>query len=145
VVELIFERETYAVIGAAMEVHNVLGYGFLEMVYQEALEMKFIDRGISYVAQKELPVFYNGRKFNKVYIADFIVFDKVIVEIKALDQLTSRETAQLINYLKATGSEAGLILNFGAEKLIWDRKVLTPLSPLHPHNPRYPRIKQDRL
>jgi GxxExxY protein len=144
-VELIHERETYALIGAAMEVHNVLGCGYLEAVYQEALEMEFVDQGIPYVAKKELPVFYKGRKLNKVYIADFMVFDKIIVEIKALDQLTSRETAQLMNYLKATGSEVGLLLNFGAEKLIWDRRVLTSLSPLHPHNPRHPRIKQEKI
>jgi GxxExxY protein len=74
-----------------------------------------------------------------------MVFDKIIVEIKALDQLTSRETAQLMNYLKATGSEVGLLLNFGAEKLVWDRKVLTPMYSLHPQNPRHPRIKQDKL
>jgi len=144
-VELIYERETYAVIGEAMEVHNVLGCGFLEAIYQESLEMEFVNRGISYKAQKELPVFYKGRKLNKIYAADFVVFDKIIVEIKALDQLTSRETAQLMNYLKATGSEVGLLLYFGAEKLIWDRKVLTPSYALHPQNPRHPRIKQDKL
>jgi len=144
-VELIHERETYVLIGAAMEVHNVLGCGFLEAVYQEALEIEFIDRGIPFLAQKELPVFYKGRKLNKVYIADFVAFDKIIVEIKALDQLTTRESAQLMNYLKATGLEVGLLLNFGAEKLVWDRKVLTSLSPLHPQIPRHPRIKQEKL
>jgi len=144
-VELIHKDETYSVIGAAMEVHNVLGCGFLEAVYQEALEMEFNDRGIPYVAQKELPVFYKGRKLNKVYIADFVAYNKIIIEIKALAELTSRETAQLMNYLKATGSEVGLLLNFGAEKLIWDRKVITSLSPLYPQNPRHPRIKQEKL
>jgi GxxExxY protein len=67
----------------------VLGCGFLEAIYQEAFEIEFVSRGIPYVAQKELPVFYKGRKLNKVYLADFMVFDKIIVEIKALDQLTS--------------------------------------------------------
>ena len=142
-VELIFQKETYAIIGAAMEVHNVLGGGFLEAVYQEALEMEFVDRRIPYAAQKELPIFFKGRRLNKVYIADFVAFDKIIVEIKALDGLTPRETAQLMNYLKATGLEVGLLLNFGTEKLVWDRKILTPLSPLHPQNPRHPRIKQE--
>lgn len=141
-VELIHETETRAIIGAAMDVHNILGCGFLEAVYQEALEKEFVDRGIPFVSQKELPVFYKGRKLNKVYVADFVAYDKIIVEIKALDQLTSREQAQLINYLKATGLEVGLLLNFGAEKLTWDRKVLT-LSPFHPKNPRHPRISQD--
>jgi GxxExxY protein len=144
-VELIYQDETYAVIGAAMEVHNALGCGFLEAVYQEALEMEFTERGIPYFAQKELPIYYKGRKLNKIYVADFVVFDKIIVEIKALDQLTPRETAQLINYLKATGLEVGLLLNFGAESMKWERKVLTHLSPLHPLNPRHPRIKQENL
>jgi GxxExxY protein len=144
-VELIHEAETRAIIGAAMEVHNVLGCGFLEAVYHEALEHEFGDRGIPIVSQKELPVLYKGRRLNKVYVTDFVAFDKIIVEIKALDQLTSREQAQLMNYLKATGMEVGLLLNFGAEKLTWDRKVLTSLSSFYPKNPRHPRINQEPL
>ena len=124
-VDLLHKEETHAVIGSAMEVHNLLGCGFLEAVYQEALEIELTKREISFVAQYELPIYYKGEKLKKLYVVDFFVFDKIIVEIKAIDKLTSREEAQVMNYLKATGLEIGLLLNFGAEKLEWKRRVLT--------------------
>jgi len=108
-----------------MEVHNVLGPGFLEPVYQEALEIELADRGIPFVAQKELRIFYKGRRLEKTYVADVLAFEKIIVEIKALDRLTTREEAQLLNYLKTTGLAVGVLINFGADKLEWKRMVKT--------------------
>src|SRR5437870_1416975 len=112
--ELICKEEVYAVVGAAMEVYNELGPGFLEPVYQEALSLELAARCIPFVPQKELHVHYKGRQLEKVYIADFLAFDKVIVEIKAIECLTPREEAQLLNYLKATGLEVGVLINFCA-------------------------------
>jgi GxxExxY protein len=124
--ELLYKEEVYAVIGAAMEVHTVLGSGFLEPVYQEALEIELTTHGIPFEPQKELRIFYKGRYLNKMYIADFVVFDAIVVEIKALDRLTSREEAQLLNYLKATGFSVGILINFGSiGKLEWKRMAFT--------------------
>lgn len=124
--KLIYKDEVYATVGAAMEVYNALGSGFLEPVYQEALEIELTERDIPFKTQKELRLSYKGRQLKKTYFADFVVFGKVIVEIKALNCLTSREEAQLLNYLKATGLEVGILVNFGADdKLEWKRMVLT--------------------
>lgn len=109
-----------------MEVHNVLGPGFLEAVYQEALAIEFTNRSIPFVAQQELRISYKQFLLSKSYVADFVAFGKVIVEIKALDRMTSREEAQLLNYLKATGLPVGILMNFGAAgKLEWKRMVMT--------------------
>src|SRR5437867_13035923 len=109
--ELICKEEVYAVVGAAMEVYNELGPGFLEPVYQEALSLELTARHIPFIPQKELHIHYKGRQLEKTYIADFLGFDNVIVEIKAIECLTSREEAQLLNYLKATGLEVGVLIN----------------------------------
>ena len=97
----------------------------LEPVYQECLEMELADRGVPAVPQQELPVFYKGRQLKKTCIADLVAYGKIIVELKALDKLTSREEAQAINYLKASGFEVALLINFGTESLEWKRLVLT--------------------
>ncbi len=123
---LIYKDEVYALVGAAMEVYNTLGPGFLEPVYQEALEIELAERRIPFKSQQELRISYKGRRLRKTYIADFVVYDKIIVEIKALNRLTSREEAQLLNYLKATGMQVGVLINFGsANRLEWKRMVLT--------------------
>ncbi len=125
-VELICKEEVYAIVGAAMEVYNELGPGFLEAVYQEAMEMELAARGIPFESQKELHIYYKGRQLRKTYTADFLVVGKIIVEIKALDRLTSHEEAQLLNYLKATKLQVGVLINFGAaRKLEWTRRVRT--------------------
>lgn len=127
--ELILKDEVYAVVGAAMEVSNELGTGFLEAVYQEALAMELDARQIPFVQQEPIGICYKGRKLAKEYIPDFLCFGQVVVEIKALKQLTSIEDAQLLNYLKATGKPVGVLLNFGTPKLEWKRRAFTRVPP----------------
>ncbi len=122
--DLLFKEEVYAIIGAAIEVHKELGSGFFEAVYQEALEMELQDRCIPFERQREIEIFYKGRPLRKRYIADLLCYGSIIVELKALDQLTGTERAQLLNYLKATGIKLGLLINFGSiRKLEWERII----------------------
>jgi GxxExxY protein len=124
--ELVCKEEVYAIVGAAMEVYNELGSGFLEAVYQEALEIEFASRGIPHEAQKDLLIFYKGHRLKKTYTADFEAFDQVIVEVKAIDRLTLGNEGQLLNYLSATGLKVGVLINFGAtNNLEWKRMVET--------------------
>ncbi len=123
--ELIFKEEVYAIVGAAMEVHREKGCGFTEPVYQECMEIELVDRNVPAEAQKEMKIFYKGRLLKKTYLADFVAYGKIIVELKALDKLTSREESQVINYLKASSLEVGVLINFGASSLEWKRIVLT--------------------
>jgi GxxExxY protein len=124
--ELIFKDEVYAIIGAAMEVYNALGPGFVEAVYQEAFGIELLWRKIPVKPQKELVIQYKNFSLKKTFTADYIAFDKIVVEIKALDQLSSRDEAQLLNYLKATSMSLGLLINFGAHSdLEWKRMAAT--------------------
>ena len=117
------DEQTYSIIGAAMTVHRELGHGFLEAVYQEALSIELVKTAIPHVREVELPVQYRGQLLNTGYRADFVCFDAVIVELKATNALTSRDEAQLLNYLKASGKEKGLLLNFGSSSLEYKRMV----------------------
>ena len=117
------DPETYAIIGAAMAVHGELGSGFLEAVYQEALEREFRRRSIPYERERRLPVYYRGELLNAHYQADFVCYGSVIVELKALAQITGNEQAQIINYLKAAHLNRGLLINFGAKSLEYKRFV----------------------
>ena len=123
--ELILKDEVYQIVGAAMEVSNQLGCGFLEAVYQEALEMELDERRIPHVAQKAIQISCKGRVLKKEYIADFLCHGQIIVEIKAIKAITGIEEAQLLNYLKATNLPLGLIVNFGAPQLEWRRYANT--------------------
>ena len=118
------DSESYAVIGAAMKVHSELGCGFLEAVYQEALEIEFKNKNIPYVREKRLPIYYDGQKLKTYYQADFICYDNIIVELKAIKTLSDIEKAQVFNYLKASKLEKALLLNFGESHLVFKRFVL---------------------
>ena len=126
--ELILKEEVFKIVGAAMEVSNELGAGFLEAVYQEALGIELKSRAVPFVAQPTIKIAYKGHILAKEYIPDFICYNQVIVEIKAIKALTTIEQAQLLNYLKATKKPVGLLLNFGTPKLEWKRMVLTQPS-----------------
>ena len=110
---LIYSEESYAINGAAMEVYNQLGHGFLEPVYQEALEKEFLLRGIPFEREKLLTISYKGEKLKQTYKADFVCYGKIIVELKAVSELTDAHRSQVYNYLHATGFQLGIILNFG--------------------------------
>lgn len=130
--DLLYKDEVYAIVGAAMDVYNDLGPGFLENVYQEAMEIEVGDRGIPVEAPQEIHIKYKGKLLKKFYIADLVCYDKIIVEIKALDKLTLREEGQLLNYLKATEMKVGVLINFGHyPSLEWKRLVYTQEPPSH--------------
>ena len=114
---IVFKDESYQIIGSCMAVHRELGCGFLEAVYQEALEEEFKIRKIPYVREKQLDIFYKGHLLNKKYQADFICYGKIILELKAITELNSAHKSQLINYLKATNLKLGLLVNFGGNTL----------------------------
>lgn len=122
---MLLKDEVYAVVGAAMEVHSVLGSGFLEAVYQEAFECELSQRQIPFESQVELSIFYKHSVLEERYRADLICYDQIIVELKASSGLTGRDTAQLLNYLKASRMRLGLLFNFGSRsKLEWKRIIL---------------------
>jgi GxxExxY protein len=122
--ELLHKQLSFAIIGAAMEVHSILGGGFLEAVYQSALEKELNLRGIPFNHQVELPVMYKGELIG-IYKADLVVDAKIIVEIKSVSRLNSAHDAQAIHYLTATGLELALLLNFGGGSLDYRRVVKT--------------------
>jgi GxxExxY protein len=111
--EMLFKEESYRIIGACFEVYKEMGCGFLEAVYQECLEMELARQGIPFRSQVELGLQYKGTPLIQVYIPDFICFEQIIVEIKAVSTLDDAHRAQLHNYLKATGHRLGLLVNFG--------------------------------
>jgi len=123
--ELILKDEVFQIIGAAIEVHKELGNGFLEAIYQEALQIELTNRNIPFQPQAELVIHYKGNQLHKRYFADLVCYGTIIVELKSLQKISSIEEAQLINYLKATGLKVGLIINFGVHgKLDWKRFVV---------------------
>ena len=118
---LLHEEETGKILNACFEVHKELGNGFLEAVYQETLELEFKNQNIPYEREKLLPITYKGKLLEKDYYADFICYGKIVVELKAVAALTSSHKAQVINYLKASSNEIGLLINFGTNSLKWER------------------------
>ncbi len=112
--KIIFKEESYAIQGAIFEVYREMGCGFLEAVYQECLEKELRLRGIPFVAQLELELFYKGDILKQKYRPDIICYEKIIVELKAVKQIAPEHEAQIMNYLKATDMKLGLLVNFGA-------------------------------
>ena len=121
--QFIHKDLTYKIIGCAMEVHKVLGTGFLESVYEGALCVEFKRIKIPFNIQVEFPVMYKREKI-KNFVCDLVVDDEIVVEFKAIKQITDIERAQLLNYLKVTGMKVGLLINFGAKSLQYERMVL---------------------
>jgi GxxExxY protein len=123
--ELIYREETFAILGAAIEVHRELGSGFLEAVYQEAMEIELGNRKIPFEPRKVLTIAYKNYSLRKAYETDLECYAKIIVGLKALDRLSGKEEAQVLHYLRATGLRVGLLINFGSHgKLEWQRFVL---------------------
>ena len=112
--KLIYPEECYAIRGAIFEVYHELGNGFREEVYQQCLERELAARGIPFDAKRELKIFYKGEPIEKTYIPDFVCYDKIIVEIKAVDVLSAEHRSQVMNYLKLTSFKLGLLVNFGS-------------------------------
>lgn len=121
--ELLHKDISFQIIAAVYEVHNVLGFGFLETVYQKALEKELRSRGLKAEAQKEIRVKYKDEDIGSYY-ADLIVNDEIILELKAVENLTKAHESQLLNYLKGTGLRLGFLINFGKGKAIYKRMVL---------------------
>jgi len=121
---LIFEDLTYNIIGACMNVHNALGFGFQEPVYQEALEIEFDFLEIPFIREKELSIEYRDKVLNKKYFVDFLCYEKIVVELKAVSELAKEHTSQVLNYLRASDLELGLLINFGSRSLKYKRIIL---------------------
>jgi GxxExxY protein len=123
--KLLLGDETYQIVGAAMEVYYKLGTGFLEPVYQQALAIELKQRSILFEQEKRFQIDYKGTILEKEYVADFVCFDQVIVEIKALNQLSPVDWSQVLNYLKVSRMRVGLLFNFGSVgRLEWKRLVI---------------------
>ena len=118
---LLYEENTDQIIAACLAVHKELGNGFLEAVYQDALEIEFRERGIPYRREAQIQILYKGHKLDKEYYADFICFDQIIVELKCVSRLVNANKAQVINYLHGTKLKVGLLVNFGEASLKWER------------------------
>ena len=116
-----YEQETYNIIGAAMKVHSELGPGFTERVYQEALAIEFSDRGIPFEREKEIHATYKGIELEGTFVPDFICYDKIIVELKAVKELDDVHRSQAINYAKIAGFNLSLLINFGESSLVKER------------------------
>ena len=112
-----YSQELYAIIGAAMEVQNEMGEGFLELVYHDALNVELELRGIPYETEKPIAITYKGQPLDRTYKADLVCYGNIVVELKSVEQLKAEHTAQLLNYLKATGMPMGVLINFGEKPL----------------------------
>ena len=123
---LLYEEQTFQIIGACMEVHKKLGKGFLESVYEEALEKEFIKKNIPYLRQHKLNLFYDGKPMDKYFKADFLCYQSIILEIKAVSFVNLDMQKQTINYLHASNMLVGLLINFGDSSLKWKRFINTP-------------------
>jgi GxxExxY protein len=123
---LLFENDTHQIIGACMKVHQKLGSGFLESVYQEALEKEFQNQQIPFIRHQKLHILFDDKPLQKFFIADFVCFNSIILEIKAAVFIHPDNSKQVVNYLKATNFHVGLLINFGQSSLKWKRFINTP-------------------
>jgi GxxExxY protein len=121
--KLLYKEECYEIVGACMEVHNELGSGFLENVYMDALEVELERRNIEFQREKKYEINYKGTKLKHCYRADLLAYNEIILEIKAVKELSDIHMAQTINYLKASGKKLGLLINFSQESLTYRRVV----------------------
>ncbi len=134
--KLIHEEKTRTIIGACFNVYNDKGCGFLEAVYQECLGIEFETQGIPFAAQKEISISYRGRRLKQTFKLDFLCFDQVVLELKAVSALTDEHRAQVLNYLNASGCPVALLLNFGHyPRLEFERIVLTEKAHKPPSSP----------
>lgn len=122
--DLIFKEESYKIIGICMEIHKILGKGFLEIVYKDAIEYEFINRQIPFEREKEFSINYKNYILPHKYYADFIVYDEIILEVKAVNGIVDEFIKQTLNYLAISKCKLGLIVNFGEESLKYKRIVL---------------------
>ena len=133
--KIVYPQESYEIIGAAMEVHSIIGCGFTEVIYQEALEKEFILREIPYSREKVYYVTYKEQVLSKYFRPDFVCYDSVIVELKALPELTDEHVSQVMNYLKASGIKLGILINFGKDSLEYKRILRNPKWDKTPQRP----------
>ena len=124
--EILFKQEVFQIIGGCFAVYNDKGHGFLEPVYQDCMEIELEHLSIPFDAQRELALSYRRRTLRRTYIPDFLCYDKIIVELKAVKEICDEHRAQVLNYLKATGLQLGLLINFGNQRgLQWERIIST--------------------
>ena len=123
---IIYKEEAFKIQGACFEVHNELGCGFLESVYQEALSIEFEMAGIPFLSQPELELKYKNRTLDSKFKPDFLCYDKIVIELKAVAELHSKHTAQLLNYLKATKNKLGILVNFGDYPRLKIKRIVSP-------------------
>jgi GxxExxY protein len=122
--DILYKQESYKLIGLCMEVHRTLGMGFKEVVYKDALEIEFQNHQISYIREKQFTIEYKGKILPRKYVADFIIYDKIILEAKATSLIVEEFHAQTINYLKASSLKLGIVVNFGERSLKYKRLIL---------------------
>ena len=127
--DLIFPDESYKIIGACFEVYNQKGCGFLESVYHECLEIEFTLQNIPYKSQVDLPLVYKERPLKQFYRADFQCYGKILIEVKAISALAEEHTAQVLNYLNATGLTLGLLVNFGRHPKLESKRIALTKTP----------------
>jgi GxxExxY protein len=122
--ELLFKEESFKIIGVCMEIHKSLGMGLKEINYKDAMEIDFIEQGINYGREKKFVVKYKNKVLRNPYIADFIVYDSVVIEVKSASAIIDSHLAQALSYLAVSGMKLALVINFGERSLTWKRIVL---------------------
>lgn len=121
---ILYKDEVYRIVGACMDVYNCLGYGFLEVVCKDAMEIEFRERRMTYSRENPFPILYKGIRLKRIFYADYFLYNKIIIEVKAnADGISEEAIAQTLNYLKASGNRVGLIINFGKRRLEYKRVI----------------------